>query len=155
MSSLCWRSSSSRVISQVHFDQLCDSRLIVAVQSDQWPRAILVSTNQGGRGHGAAGLPASQLPSIRHAPDGRRWAAVTLDVSASRCVGESSTCREPQSSTENNRSGEHDFPGREHCCFLFDQSVVFVARCDGQNIVTQSSRWSRSSDWSVIPAGRS
>jgi hypothetical protein len=96
-----------------------------------------------------------KLPSIRHAPDGRGWAAVTLDVSASRCVGESSTCRERKSGAEKNRSGEHDFSGREHCCFLSDQSVVFVAKCDGQNIVTQSSRWSRSSDWSVIPAGRS
>ena len=77
-----------------------------------------------------------------------------LDVSASRCVGESSSCREPQSSTENNRSGQHDLSGHEHCRFLSDQSVVFAARCDGQTIVTQSPRWSRSSDWSIIPVGR-
>lgn len=80
----------------------------------------------------AARLPASQLPSIRHASDGRRWAAVTLDVSASRCVGERSTRRERKCSAENNRSGQHEFSGRKHCRFLSDRSVAFAARCDGQ-----------------------
>ena len=102
--------------SQVHFGQLLiqDS---VAVQSGQWPRTILVSTNQGGRGHGVAGLPASQLPSIRYASDGRRWAAVTLDVSASRCVREGGARRERKSGAEKNRGGKHEFSDREHCCF--------------------------------------
>lgn len=71
MSSLCCRSISSRVISQVQFGQVFDFRLIAAVWSGQWPRTILVSTNQGGRGHGEAGRPASQLPFIRYASDRR------------------------------------------------------------------------------------
>ena len=79
-----------------------------------------------------AALPASQLPSIRYASDGRRWAAATLDVSTFRCVGEGSTRREPKWSAENNRSEQDEFSGREHCRFLSDQSVLFAAGCDGQ-----------------------
>jgi hypothetical protein len=71
----------------------------------------------------------SQLPFIRYASHRRRWTAVTLDVSASGCVGESSTCREHENGAENNRSGKHEVSGREHCGFLSDRSVVFAARC--------------------------
>jgi hypothetical protein len=74
----------------------------------------------------------SQLPFIRYASHRRRWTAVTLDVSASGCVGESSTCREHENGAENNRSGKHEVSGREHCRFLSDRSVVFAARCDAQ-----------------------
>jgi hypothetical protein len=55
-----------------------------------------------------------------------------LDVSASRCVGESSTCRERKSGAENKRSAKRDFSGREHCLILSDQFAVFAAHCDGQ-----------------------
>src|SRR5437016_3841455 len=61
MTSLCCRPVSSRVISQFHVDRLLTSKPKEpshrSVRSSQWPRTILVSTNQGGRGHGAAGLP--------------------------------------------------------------------------------------------------
>ena len=101
--------------------------------------------------HGTA--PASQLPSIRYASDGRRWAAVTLDVSASRCVGEGSTRRECKCGAENNRSGQHEFSDREHCCFLSDWSIAFAARCDGQTYWNNHYS-SRSSNWPIIPVGR-
>ena len=132
MSSLCCRSTSSRAIFRKSISVNFLIQDSVAVQSGQWPRTILVSTNQGGRGHGVAGVPASQLPSIRYTSYGRRWAAVTLDVSASRCVGEGGARRERKSGAEKNRGGKHEFSDREHCCFLSDQFVVFAARCDGQ-----------------------
>jgi hypothetical protein len=99
----------------------------------QWPRTILVSTNQGGRGHGAAGLPASQLPFIQYASHRQGWAAVTLDVSASRYVGEGGSRRERKSGAENNRSGKHEFSRLEHCCSLSDQSVVFPLRATSKH----------------------
>jgi hypothetical protein len=133
ISSLCCRSISSRVISRVHFGQtflIQDSSLPFSRASGPGPSSY--RPTKGGRGHGVAGLPASQLPSIRYASDGRRWPAVTFDVSASRCVGEGSARRERKCSAENNRSGQHEFSDREHCHFLSDRSVAFAARCDGQ-----------------------
>ena len=81
---------------------------------------------------GRTPLPLTRLPSIRYASDRRRVAAITLDVSASRCVGESSTCRERKSGAENKRSAKRHFSGREHCLILSDQFAVFAAHCDGQ-----------------------
>jgi hypothetical protein len=77
-------------------------------------------------------LPLTRLPFIRYASDRRRAAAITLDVSASRCVGESSTCRERKSGAENKHSAKRDFSSREHRLILSDQFAVFAAHCDGQ-----------------------
>jgi hypothetical protein len=60
----------------------------------------------------------TRLPPIRYASDRRRICGATLDVSASGRVGESSTCRERESGTDNDRSGKHDLSGRKHCHFL-------------------------------------
>jgi hypothetical protein len=68
----------------------------------------------------------TRLPPIRYASDRRRIAAVTPDVSASGCVGESSTCRERESGADNDRSGKHDLSGRKHCYLLPVQSALFV-----------------------------
>jgi hypothetical protein len=46
--------------------------------------------------------------------------------------GESSTCGERKSGAENNRSGEPELSGPEHCYLLSDQSVVLAAKWDGQ-----------------------
>ncbi len=117
MSLLCCKPISLRVISPVHVGQL-----LTLKPKEPTPR---IDHHQGRRGVGAAELPLTRLPFIWHASDGRRVGAVTLDVSASRCVGESSTCRERESGAENNRSGKHDFSDREHCLFLSVQSAVF------------------------------
>jgi len=71
-------------------------------------------------------LFATRLPPIRYASDRRRIGAVTLDVSASGRVGESSACRERESGTDNDRSGKHDLSGRKHCYLLPVQSALFV-----------------------------
>ncbi len=64
-------------------------------------------------------------------------AAVTLDVSAARCVSKGGARRERKSSAEKNRGGKHEFPDREHCCFLSDQFVVFAGQVRrANNIVT-------------------
>ena len=78
MSSLCYRSISSRVMSEsisVNF-LIQDSSLPFGRASGPGPSSY--RPTKGGRGHGAAGLPASQLPLSRSSD----WSVIPVGVVA-------------------------------------------------------------------------